>query len=72
MTQEELARLTPEERERLARAEQEALALLNRRMSEGRRFPRRHMRFAFFVIAAIFGLYLFVMLVWWLVSYVQR
>jgi len=56
VTQEELARLTPEERERLERAEQEALRILNRKMREGRWYPRRRMRFAFYVIAAIFGL----------------
>jgi hypothetical protein len=72
VTQEELDRLTPEERERLERAEQEALAILNRRMREGRWYPRRHMRFAFFVIAAIFALFFLALLIGWLVENVQR
>jgi hypothetical protein len=72
VTQEELDRLTPEERERLARAEQAALDMFNRRMREGRWYPRRHMRFAFFVIAAIFAVGFVVMLIGWLVSIVLR
>lgn len=56
MEQEEL---TPEQQERLQAAEQEALRIMNRTMSEGRRTPRRHMRFAVLVIAAgllVFGI----------------
>jgi hypothetical protein len=55
MTEEQRANLTPEERERLERAEQEALEILNRKMREGRWYPRRHMRFAFFVILGLFA-----------------
>jgi hypothetical protein len=68
MTQEELDQLTPEQRARLEAAEQEALRQLNRRMSEGRWYPRRHMRFAFFVLFAIFALGAFVLAVAWLAS----
>ena len=68
VTQEELDRMTPEVRERLARAEQAALDMLNRRMREGRWYPRRHMRFAYFVIFAIFALGFVGALVAWLMS----
>ena len=53
-----MARLTQEE------AEQEALRLLNRSMREGRYFPRRHQRFALFVVLPLFML--FIALVIWL------
>ena len=66
MTQEELARLTPEERQRLAAAEQAALELLNRRLKEGRYSPRRHQRFALFVFFAVAALGLLVFGVVWL------
>lgn len=70
MTQEDLDRLTPEQRERLERAEQAALDMLNRRMREGRWYPRRHMRFALLVVRAFFALYFVVLLVAWLISLV--
>jgi hypothetical protein len=45
-------------------AEQEALKMLNRAMREGRRYPRRHMRFAVLVVLPLFVLFIF--LVFWL------
>lgn len=56
MTEEQRANLTPEERQRLDRAEQVALEMLNRRLREDRRYPRRHMRFVAFVIFGLVGL----------------
>ena len=50
MTEEQMAKLSPEERERLEAAEQEALRMLSQHMREGRRTPRRHQQFVFFVI----------------------
>lgn len=46
----DLEKLNPEQQARLALVEQEALALLNRKMREGRATPRRHMRVAFIVL----------------------
>lgn len=53
MTEEQMAKLSPEERERLEAAEQEALAMLSRHMREGRRSPRRHQQFVFLIIFAL-------------------
>ena len=52
MTQEELEKLTPEERARLDEAEQKALHLLWYRMNEGAR-PRRHKQLACLVVLPI-------------------
>jgi hypothetical protein len=68
MTQEELARLSPEERQRLEAAEQVALDILNRRLREGRSVPRRHMRFALFVFFAVGAIGLFVFGIAWLLT----
>jgi hypothetical protein len=61
--------LTEEERERLERSEQEALAILNRQVREGRWYPRRHMHLAFFIIAGLVALYF---LVAWLLRLVEQ
>ena len=68
MTQEEIDRLTPEERARLDAAEQEALRRFYNRMNEGRRTPRRHERLAFFVLFAISALFFAVLGIGYLVS----
>lgn len=68
MTQEELDRLTPEERARLAAAEQEALSILKRQLNEGRRSPRRHQRYALVVFVAVAILGFVVFGIAWLVS----
>ncbi len=68
MTEEELARLTPEERARLAAAEQEALSILKRQLNEGRREPRRHQRFALAVFVFVAVLALVLMGIAWLVT----
>ena len=52
MTQEELDRLSPEERARLAEAEREALRFLMRTVGDGAR-PQRHRRFELVVLAGI-------------------
>ena len=52
MTQEELEKLTPEERARLEKAEQKALHLLRYQMNEGAR-PRRHKQLACLVVLPI-------------------
>jgi hypothetical protein len=67
LTQEELDKLTPEERERLAQAEQEALRRFYNRMNEGRRTPRRHERFALFVLFGVLALGLLAAVVGYLV-----
>ena len=72
MTQEELDRLTPEEKGRLEAAEQEALKVLSRQMREGRWYPRRHMRFAFFVLFGLGAIYFLVLGVVWLVETLLR
>ena len=48
MTQEELEKLTPEERARLEEAEQKALRILKYQMNEGAR-PRRHKQLAILI-----------------------
>jgi hypothetical protein len=65
MTEEELKALTPEERQRMAGAEQEALQMFYRNINEGRWYPRKTARFACLVVApalvalvaVIYGLY---------------
>lgn len=68
MTQEEIDKLSPEERVRLEAAEQEALRMLKRRMSEGRWYPRRHMRFAFLVLFLLCLLFFAVLGIGWLLT----
>ncbi|MDQ2986303.1 MAG: hypothetical protein M3R13_06225 [Armatimonadota bacterium] len=63
MTEEQRANLTPEQRERLAAAEANALEMLNRKMREDRWFPRRHQRFVVFVIIGSMVLFLLVALI---------
>ena len=53
MAEDPLANLSPEEQERLDRAEAHALYLLRRKMREGRWYPRRHQQLAFLLL---FGL----------------
>lgn len=60
--------MSPEERQRLEAAEQVALDILNRRMREGRYFPRRHMRFALFVFFAVGVIGLFLLGIVWLLT----
>lgn len=50
MAEDPLANLSPEEQERLDRAEAHALQLLSRQMREGRKIPRRHMRLPFLLL----------------------
>ena len=69
MTEEQMAKLSPEERERLEAAEQEALAMLHRHMREGRRTPRRHQQFVFFIILVLAALAVIVALVATLLGY---
>ena len=62
MTQEELEKLTPEERERLEAAEQEALKILKSRMSEGRWYPRRHMQLSCLIVLPIMLVLIFLII----------
>jgi hypothetical protein len=48
--------MTDEELDRQTTAEQEALKMLNIALKEGRRTPRRHMRFALHIVLPIFFL----------------
>ena len=72
MTQEELDKLTPEERARLEAAEQEALRVLHARMREGRYYPRRHMRFAVIVLMVMGLLFFAVLGIGYLVALLLR
>ena len=69
MTQEELEKLTPEERARLEKAEQKALHLLRYRMNEGAR-PRRHKQLACLVVLpiALIAIALIIAIVSWIES----
>ena len=67
MTPEELAKLTPEQRERLEAAEQKALRILKNRINEGPR-PQRHRRLVLVIFAWLVGASLVVQAVVWLVS----
>ncbi|MCO5296965.1 MAG: hypothetical protein M9921_08915 [Fimbriimonadaceae bacterium] len=60
MDHDALRQLTPEERERLDAAENEALQMLSRQMREGRWYPRRHMRVALVALVVLAGLILLV------------
>lgn len=45
--------MTPEQHERLRQAEQYALQMMTRKMSEGRWYPRRHMQVAVVALVAL-------------------
>jgi hypothetical protein len=53
MTDEDLKKMTPEERQRLADAEQQALQAFYRNIKEGRRYPRQTQRFALLIILPV-------------------
>lgn len=55
--------MTDEEKARMAAAEDEALKILNRRISEGRWYPRRHQRLAFIVILGVLVVFLAVVFI---------
>ena len=67
MTQEELDRLSPEERARLAEAEREALRFLMRTVGDGAR-PQRHRRFALVVLVGVVVLFALFLGIAWLVT----
>ena len=69
MTQEELEKLSPEERARLAEAERKALNLLRYQMNEGAR-PRRHKQLACLVVLplAIIAIFVIIVIVSWIES----
>ncbi|HXH60233.1 MAG TPA: hypothetical protein VNI20_02620 [Fimbriimonadaceae bacterium] len=70
MAPDDLENLTPEQRERLEKAEQAALDILKTKMHDGGWYPRRHMLVAFYVLFGIAALYFVILGVGWLVSHV--
>jgi hypothetical protein len=67
VTQEELDRLSPQERARLAEAEREALRFLMRTVGDGAR-PQRHRRFALVVLVGIAAVFALCLGIAWLVT----
>jgi hypothetical protein len=67
VTKEELERLSPEERARLAEAEREALRFLMRTVGDGAR-PQRHRWFALVVLVGIAAVFALCFVVVWLVA----
>ena len=69
MTEEQRAKLTPEERQSLEAAEQEALKMLSRQLREGRRSPRRHQQFVLLVVILLTAIAALVLLIATILGY---